>query len=87
MFARILVLALVSFSSLLAFSQSQAVTLGVLEDLHGHYYGDPNFRAVRVVFQKEGDDWKSFHHDCRDQSCLKTVSAEYPREVAWTIGL
>ena len=58
MFARILMLALLAFSSVVAFSQSQTVTWGVLEDLPGHYWGDPNFRAVRMVFEKDGSSWQ-----------------------------
>jgi len=63
----------------------QEVVLGVLEDNHGSYAGEPNFRSVRVVFQKSGTDWKSFPSDCRDQNCLKTVAANYPGEMKWTI--
>ena len=77
----VLILCAVSFNAL-----GQNVVLGVLEDNPGHYIGEPNFRTVRVVFQKKGADWKPFQSNCPDQSCLKTVAANYPREIAWTIG-
>jgi hypothetical protein len=60
--------------------------LGVLEDVSGHYVGQPNFRGVRVLFQKKGSDWQSFPSSCPDQACLKTIASEYPPAVTWTIG-
>jgi len=82
---RVLALVLL-FSSVFANSQSPNVVLGVLEDLHGHFYEDPSFRAVRVIFQKNGNEWQAFQSNCPDTSCLKTVSSKYPREVTWTIA-
>jgi len=64
----------------------QGVLLGVLEDVPGDYYGEPNSRHVRVVFQKVGKDWEAFPSDCPDQSCLKTTPAKYPKEVLWTVS-
>ncbi|HLK32621.1 MAG TPA: hypothetical protein VKT29_05990, partial [Terriglobales bacterium] len=64
----------------------QNVVLGVLEDQPGYYAGDSYFRAVRVVFHKNGPDWWAFRGDCRDQDCLKKIPAEYPQEEAWTIA-
>jgi len=63
----------------------QQILLGVLEDNPGHYAGEPNFRTVRLVFEKKGDDWQPFSSDCRDQACLKTITSTYPSEVTWTI--
>jgi hypothetical protein len=60
--------------------------LGILEDNPGQYAGEPSFRAVRAIFQKSGDEWKPYRTDCREQSCLKTLAAEYPQEVTWTIA-
>jgi hypothetical protein len=68
-----------------AWAQEQPVVLGVLEDTPGHYYGDPHYRSVRVVFRKEGGDWRAFPHDCRDQKCLSSVTAQFPSEMNWTI--
>jgi len=65
---------------------AQEVVLGVLEDNHGWYAGEPNFRAVRVVFRKVGFDWKPFPSECGDQQCLKTIAASYPHEMKWTIA-
>lgn len=63
------------------------ITLGVLEDLPGHYAGESHFRAVRVVFQQKGREWRPYPSDCRDQQCLRTISANYPKFVRWAVGL
>jgi hypothetical protein len=60
--------------------------LGILEDVPGGRTNEPNFRAVRVLFQKNGNEWQPFHSDCRDAACLKATAAQYPREMAWTIA-
>ena len=60
--------------------------LGVLEDVPGGHTNEPNFRAVRVLFQKNGNDWKPFHSECRDAACLKATASQYPREVTWSIA-
>ena len=62
------------------------IKLGVLEDLPGHYAGQSHFRAVRVVFQQKGREWRPYPSDCGDQQCLKTISAKYPKFVTWTVG-
>ncbi len=64
----------------------QTVLLGVLEDVPGAYFGEPDSRQVRVVFRKVGKEWEAFPSNCPDQSCLKTISAQYPSEVVWTIS-
>jgi hypothetical protein len=38
-------------------SSAQNVVLGVLEENRGHYAGEPNYRDVRVIFEKKGDQW------------------------------
>jgi hypothetical protein len=60
--------------------------LGILEDVPGRYAGQPNVRAVRVAFQKRGDDWQAFPSDCPDRRCLQTIRSDYPGEVTWTIA-
>jgi len=75
-----------AFTVLTSLASGQTIVIGVLEDNHGWYAGEPNFRAVRVVFRKAGMDWKSFPNDCPDQQCLKTVPTKYPRESTWTIA-
>ena len=62
------------------------IKLGVLEDLPGHYSGQPHFRAVRIVFQQEGREWRPYPSNCRDPRCLKAISAKYPASVTWTVG-
>jgi hypothetical protein len=72
-------------SVLSATALGQVVVLGILEDNHGWYAGEPNFRAVRVVFQRVGLEWKPFPSDCPDQQCLNSVAAKYPHEMKWTV--
>jgi len=62
------------------------VILGVLEDHAGIYSGDPYFRVVRAVFQKHGNEWRSFPNDCTNTQCLKSLTKSYPRKVSWTIA-
>lgn len=62
------------------------VILGVLEDHAGIYSGDPYFRVVRAVFQKQAGEWRPFPTSCRDVSCLKQLTNMYPQEVTWTIA-
>lgn len=64
---------------------AQTAYLGILEDVPGIYAGEPNSRAVRVVFQKEGHGWRALPSQCPDQTCLKTIASSYPPEVKWTI--
>ncbi len=59
--------------------------VGILEDVPGHYAGQPDVRAVRLVFHKHGNDWQAFSTDCRDSDCLKTLPSEFPGRVTWTI--
>jgi hypothetical protein len=67
-------------------SSAQNIVLGALEDRPGYYAGDPNFRAVRAVFQKNGQDWQAFPSDRPDQDCLKKITSDYPAEATWTIA-
>jgi penicillin amidase len=67
-------------------SSAQHIVLGVLEDVPGSYAGEPNSRMVRVVFEKNGTEWKAFPSQCPDEACLKTASSKYPGEVTWTIA-
>src|SRR5258708_224088 len=60
--------------------------LGVLEDVPARDAQRPEFRAVRVLFQKNGDEWKPFRSDCRDADCIMATAAQYPREMIWTIA-
>jgi hypothetical protein len=81
---RFLLLLAVTVAGTRSFAQN--VILGVLEENKGHYSGEPNYRTVRVVFEKNGDAWRTFRSDCDDQACLKAVTSSYPREVKWTIA-
>lgn len=64
---------------------NQNAILGILEDVPGHYAGQSDIRAVRLVFQKHGEIWQPFPSDCPNLQCLKTVSSEYPGELTWFI--
>ena len=66
-------------------AQDSAPILGILEDTPGHYAGDPHYRSVRVVFAKHGKEWIAFQSNCSDEHCLKSVAAEYPKRVDWTV--
>lgn len=66
--------------------QGSDVVLGVLEDQAGIYSGDPYFRVVRAVFQKQGNEWQPFPTDCSDAQCLKSLTRSYPQKVTWTIA-
>jgi hypothetical protein len=62
------------------------IVLGVLEDHPGRHPGEANFRSVRAVFQKNGNEWQAFPSVCQNWECLKTVPKKYPKEVNWTIA-
>jgi hypothetical protein len=81
---RFLLLLAVAIASVRASAQN--TILGVLEENEGHYFGDPNYRTVRVVFEKKGNEWQAFRSDCDDPACLKAVTSSYPSEVKWTIA-
>lgn len=81
--------AILIFLALFAVVQNtaaQGFILGVLEDVPGVYVGEPNVRRVRIIFQKNGSDWSAFHSDCPDQTCLKTITSEFPAVVRWNVG-
>jgi hypothetical protein len=63
------------------------IILGALEEIPGHYAGQPSFRAVRVLFQKHGREWKPFPRSCPNPDCLKVLASEYPSAATWTIAL
>ena len=72
-----------------AFSQiasNHTTILGVLEENPGIHYGDPNSRAVRVVFQSDGHEWIPFRSECPDHDCGKSAAPDYSSEIAWTIA-
>jgi hypothetical protein len=61
--------------------------LGVLEQVPAHFSGEPSSRAVRVVFQKQHNEWQPFPNSCEDRACLKTITAKFPPAVTWTLTL
>jgi hypothetical protein len=78
--------ALLILIALCFYVDEPAIMLGVLEEIPGRYVSESSFRAVRVVFQKKGREWQPFPGDCPDQSCLKTITSEYPATVTWSIS-
>jgi len=81
---RFLLLLTVTVAGTWSFAQS--VILGVLEESKGHHPGEPNYRDVRVIFQKNGDVWQAFQSNCQDQACLKAAASTYPSETTWTVA-
>jgi hypothetical protein len=73
------------FSLVSVNATNRDVLLGILEDVPGSYVGQPDVRAVRLVFQKHGDRWQAFPSDCSNQACLKALPSKFPPEVNWTI--
>jgi hypothetical protein len=71
--------------SMTGMSLGQSVVLGVLEDIP-EKDRDLVTRGIRVVFEKNGNDWKAFPSDCSDQGCLKSVVSKYPQQITWTIS-
>jgi hypothetical protein len=86
LFYQVLVLSMLFLSSALASAHSTPIILGVLEDHPGHHAGDPNFRAIRVLFRRNADDWHTLPNECRSRECLEKISSKYPQEVVWTIA-
>lgn len=39
--------------------QSAQILIGVLEDNPGQFAGEPYYRDVRVVFYRDGEQWKA----------------------------
>lgn len=58
----------------------------MLEESNGHYFGESNYRSVRVVFKKQGSEWKAFPSGCGDLACLKSVTSQFPLELKWVIA-
>ena len=80
------ILMLLAVVAILPKAAAQNPTLGVLEDVPGVFFGEPNVRRVRIVFQKNGRDWSAFRSDCPDQACLKAIPSEFPHIVTWNVG-
>jgi hypothetical protein len=80
-------LAILGFGTLLLTPQSQPqrnVILGALEYQPGIDYGKPPFRDIRVMFYKDGDEWKAFPSNWKGHQHGATRSA--PNEMTWNIG-
>jgi hypothetical protein len=59
--------------TLFATAQENKVMIGILEDIPGKHVGGGNTRAIRVVLEKNGSEWRSFPNDCPNLECLKTA--------------
>jgi hypothetical protein len=62
------------------------VILGVLENLPGAHAGDSDFRAVRAVFKKSGDEWRAFPPLTKSYPEPLTPPVSYPKAMTWTIA-
>jgi hypothetical protein len=87
MITRVLIGALVATLSISSVARGQELLLGMLEDVPGIYAGESNSSKVRVLFVHKGSAWSAYRTECSDLECLKTVTREYPAEVAWFVGL
>ena len=74
----------VLFSNASVFAED--MLLGILEDVPGVYAGESHSTKVRVLFEHKNNEWEAFKSDCAIQTCLTTVTARYPKEVAWFVG-
>jgi hypothetical protein len=95
---RVLIEIAVFVSGLVAVTQASAqqvpnigetqanVILGVLEDIPGEYAREPDFRAVRAIFKKVGNDWQAFPTKTRSYRDLETLPTSYPKEMTWIIA-
>jgi hypothetical protein len=67
--------------------RQKTVILGALEDQPGSGYEVPHlrdFRDVRVMFYKDGNEWRSFPSDAPGPQ--GTSAAPLPGEMTWIIG-
>lgn len=77
---------IVGWSAIVVGASEPKIILGILEEIPGHYAGQPASRGVRVVFQKNGRDWQPFPSACPDEACLKTSASQFPPSATWTIA-
>ncbi len=77
-----LILALAVFAGPLT---AQSTIIGALEDVPPLDSRSQHHRAVRVLFEKKGNEWQAFP-DCPDVQCLSAVTTKYPHEVVWTVS-
>ncbi len=69
-----------------ATSDPGKVIVGVLEDISGYWMGKSEYRAVRLVFEKDGADWKPFPLKAHIQDELESLSKVYPGGMRLTIA-
>jgi hypothetical protein len=60
--------------------------VGVLEDIAGDWMGKSEYRAVRLVFEKNGADWKPFPLEAGVQTKLESLAQVYPKGMRLTIA-
>jgi hypothetical protein len=84
MAARITLIVLACVAAIAQVPDKSAL-LGVLEEVPGVYAGESSWYGVRVIFQKQGEEWRAFPNECSDLECLKALTSKYPRDVTWTI--
>jgi hypothetical protein len=68
-----------------AAAPNSGVMLGILEDIPAEY-GEPDQRAIRAVFEKQGDEWIAFPAQAQSYQDLQAFPASYPKQVTWTIA-
>jgi hypothetical protein len=80
------ILIILGLSMIVSTMSGQRILLGALEDVPGSHAGEADWRGVRVLFSKEGNNWRAFPSNCPDENCLNTISSEYPAEMRWSIS-
>ena len=72
-------------------AQSVATTdsqllVGILEEVPGVYVGEATHYGVRVLFQQDGENWRSFPDECRNADCLASITSQYPVFTRWSVS-
>ena len=62
------------------------VIVGVLEDINGYWMGKSEYRAIRLVFEKDGAVWKPFPINAHVQAELESLAQIYPRGMRLTVA-
>ena len=62
------------------------VIVGVLEDIAGYWMGKSEYRAVRLVFEKDGAVWKPFPINAQVQAKLESLAQVYPTGMRLTVA-
>ncbi|MFZ0731015.1 MAG: hypothetical protein WAM79_01700 [Candidatus Sulfotelmatobacter sp.] len=62
------------------------IVVGMLEDINGYWMGKSEYRAVRLVFEKDGTVWKPIPINDHIQTELESLAKIYPSGMRLTIA-